>query len=228
MPSFVRVHIVTRGTMAYKRYNTNRLKVMGISENSTLGRCLGAHVGGCGTNVRSVSGEISSYQCKTESVVGSPRTDRTSRSRADRRPPSSAAMRTAQCTSNPPHAAEKRRSRRARAASGLSTVGELRARGSVLWLVFAPLFDPVLVLLDPGLEQCVANCKARPWEPHKYASEEEQGAKLPFLLSWVSEYYTRDGDMSRAGHEALFRGYPGAKHRIRQLPDEGLSFLEEE
>jgi adenylate kinase family enzyme len=89
-------------------------------------------------------------------------------------------------------------------------------------------FDPVLVLLDPGLEQCVANCKARPWEPHKYASEEEQGAKLPFLLSWVAEYYARDGDMSCAGHEALFRGYPGAKHRLRQLPDEGLSFLEEE
>lgn len=87
-------------------------------------------------------------------------------------------------------------------------------------------FGPVLVFMDPGLEQCVANCKARPWEPHKYASNEEQEAKLPFLLSWVAEYYTRDGDMSRAGHEALFSGYSGAKHWLRQVPDERLSFLE--
>ncbi len=53
---------------------------------------------------------------------------RTSLSRADRRPPSSAAMRTAQCTSNPSHAAEKRRSRRSKAASGLSLCSKGRAR----------------------------------------------------------------------------------------------------
>ncbi len=77
---------------------------------------------------------------------------------------------------------------------------------------------PQLVFLDPGLESCLANCRARPWEPHKYRSKEEQDRHLDFLLSWVAEYYRRDGDMSLERHQALFDRYRGPKQRVRGLP----------
>ncbi len=77
-------------------------------------------------------------------------------------------------------------------------------------------FSPLLILLDPGMDRCVANCRERPWEPHKFASRAEQDQKLPFLLNWVREYYTRDGLMSLQAHEALFDTYGGPKRRLRQ------------
>jgi len=80
-------------------------------------------------------------------------------------------------------------------------------------------FAPRLIFLDPGLEACLANCSVRPWEPHKYASQEEQDEKLAFLLSWVREYYVRDGDVSRAAHIGLFEAYQGDKQRISAQVD---------
>lgn len=79
-------------------------------------------------------------------------------------------------------------------------------------------YGPELIFLNPGLSQCLSNCRARPWEDHKYASKEEQDSKLEFLLQWVADYYTRDGDMSLAGHEALFEHYSGPKRVVRELP----------
>jgi adenylate kinase family enzyme len=73
---------------------------------------------------------------------------------------------------------------------------------------------PILLFIDPGVDACLANCRRRPWEPHKYASKDEQDQQLEFLLSWVREYYTRDGDLSLAAHQALFDGYRGAKLRL--------------
>jgi adenylate kinase family enzyme len=73
---------------------------------------------------------------------------------------------------------------------------------------------PELYFLDPGEAACLANCRARPWEPHKYASREAQDAMLAPLLAWVSAYYTRDGDMSLAGHRAIFDAYAGMKYRV--------------
>lgn len=78
---------------------------------------------------------------------------------------------------------------------------------------------PQLVLLDPGVEACLANCRSRDWEPHKYPSREEQDARLASLLDWVGAYYTREGDMSLAAHRALFAAYRGPKAELRQLPD---------
>jgi adenylate kinase family enzyme len=75
--------------------------------------------------------------------------------------------------------------------------------------------SPLLLFLNPGEEQCLANCRARPWELHKYASKQEQDERLAFLLSWVREYYTRDGDMSLSGHRACFDAYSGAKVELR-------------
>ena len=84
-------------------------------------------------------------------------------------------------------------------------------------------YRPLLLLLDPGMDQCLANCRARPWEPHKYKSRAEQNRKLGALLAWVEEYYHRDGEMSLQTHEALFEAYRGPKQRLSRLP--GPDFL---
>jgi adenylate kinase family enzyme len=74
--------------------------------------------------------------------------------------------------------------------------------------------SPILLFVDPGVDECLANCRRRPWEPHKYASKAEQDEKLSFLLSWVREYYTRADDLSLTAHQALFESYRGPKLRL--------------
>jgi len=81
-------------------------------------------------------------------------------------------------------------------------------------------FRPQLVFLDPGVERCTLHCRSRPWERHKYASKEEQDKYLDFLLNWVSEYYTREGDMSHREHLALYEGYAGPKQRLTEPVEE--------
>jgi hypothetical protein len=63
---------------------------------------------------------------------------------------------------------------------------------------------PHLLFLDPRLEQCVLNCRARLWEPHKYRSSNGQNERLAFLIDWVKDYYVRDDELSRVGHQAFF------------------------
>jgi adenylate kinase family enzyme len=72
-------------------------------------------------------------------------------------------------------------------------------------------FATELRFLNPGIDACVRNCRARPFEPHKYASMEEQNARLDFLLSWVREYAVRQDEYSLAAHCRLFDAFPGAK-----------------
>lgn len=79
-------------------------------------------------------------------------------------------------------------------------------------------YAPLLIFLNPGKAQCIANCRNRSWEPHKYSSKEEQDKHLDFLLTWVDEYYTRDGDMALAAHQACFGSYPGRKIEVPELP----------
>lgn len=83
-------------------------------------------------------------------------------------------------------------------------------------------FQPLLIFLNPGYESCAANCRERPWEPHKYASRQEQDANLAFLLSWVAEYYTREGPMSLQAHREVFAGYTGPKVELQRVPPLGL------
>lgn len=68
-----------------------------------------------------------------------------------------------------------------------------------------------LIFLNPGVEACVVNCKARPWEPHKYESREAQDANLRMLIDWVREYETRDDEFSLREHRRLFDAHPGPK-----------------
>jgi adenylate kinase family enzyme len=77
---------------------------------------------------------------------------------------------------------------------------------------------PELVFLDPGEDVCLANCRARPWEPRKFASPQAQDAFLEPLLAWVSAYYTRDDDLSLARHRALFDAYDGPKRCLTSYP----------
>ena len=79
-------------------------------------------------------------------------------------------------------------------------------------------FQPLLIFLNPGLDGCTANCLARPWEPHKYASKQDQDANLDFLLGWVADYYTRDGPMSLRAHQAVFASYAGRKVALQHVP----------
>jgi adenylate kinase family enzyme len=79
-------------------------------------------------------------------------------------------------------------------------------------------FAPRLLFLNPGEQQCLENCRARPWEPHKYASKDEQDRRRDFLLSWVSQYYTRGGEMSLSAHSACFNAYTGEREELRFLP----------
>lgn len=68
-----------------------------------------------------------------------------------------------------------------------------------------------LVFLNPGLEACLANNLRRPWEPHKYASMEEQDAMLANLQAWVAGYYERDDAWSFKAHRQVFDEFAGPK-----------------
>jgi adenylate kinase family enzyme len=76
---------------------------------------------------------------------------------------------------------------------------------------------PELLVLDPGVEQCIDNCRSRPLEPHKYSTKEEQDKHLAFLLEWVAEYYARDDDMSLLAHKRVYDQYQGAKQWLSSL-----------
>jgi len=73
---------------------------------------------------------------------------------------------------------------------------------------------PQLIFLNPGETVCLENCRERPWEPHKYASKEDQDTQLETLLAWVSSYYCREDEMSFKGHRNLFENYDGPKREI--------------
>ena len=71
-----------------------------------------------------------------------------------------------------------------------------------------------IVFLNPGEATCLANCRARPWEPNKYLTQAEQDAKLAFLLDWVRGYYSRTDDLSLQAHRRLFESFNGAKQEV--------------
>lgn len=72
-----------------------------------------------------------------------------------------------------------------------------------------------LLFLNPGLEACLANARARPWEPHKYPSKAAQDANLEMLLGWIREYETRADELSLRAHRALFDAFAGEKRELR-------------
>ena len=79
-------------------------------------------------------------------------------------------------------------------------------------------FRPQLIWLDPGIEACLTNCRSRPWEPHKYASANEQDERLHFLLGWVVGYDEREGELGRADHRECFLSYEGRRTHWIERP----------
>jgi adenylate kinase family enzyme len=72
-----------------------------------------------------------------------------------------------------------------------------------------------MIFLNPGIEACVENCRARPWEPHKYENREAQDANLPMLIPWVRRYETREDECSLSAHRELFDMHQGRKVECR-------------
>jgi adenylate kinase family enzyme len=94
------------------------------------------------------------------------------------------------------------------------------AEGCYAVLVRATLaYSPVLLFLEPGVEACLANCRSRPWEPHKYESKQAQDQRLDSLLTWVREYYSRAGGLSLTAHQVLFDDYHGPKYKFTARVD---------
>lgn len=69
----------------------------------------------------------------------------------------------------------------------------------------------VLFFLNPGVDVCLAHCRARPWEPDKFASPNEQDAGLEFLLEWVREYETRSDEFGLVEHLRVYERFDGRK-----------------
>jgi adenylate kinase family enzyme len=75
-----------------------------------------------------------------------------------------------------------------------------------------------LIFLNPGVETCVAHCRARPWEPDKFPSPREQHDNLENLIAWVRSYPTREDAYGLRRHRELFEAFPGRKRELTQ-PD---------
>jgi len=74
-----------------------------------------------------------------------------------------------------------------------------------------------MYFLNPGIETCVRNNISRPWEPHKYASEEAQSHNLKMLQIWVKEYEARTDEYSLSCHRKIFESFAGEKQEITSL-----------
>ena len=78
-------------------------------------------------------------------------------------------------------------------------------------LTLVMTFAIKIIFLNPGVDVCIENCKNRPWEPHKYASMDEQNENLDMLLNWVKEYISRTDEFSFKSHKILYESFQGEK-----------------
>ncbi|MGY5453005.1 shikimate kinase [Agarivorans sp. MS3-6] len=68
-----------------------------------------------------------------------------------------------------------------------------------------------IIFMNLPIEDCIANAKARPWEPHKYESKEAQDNNLDMLISWIAQYSERTDTFSKSSHQAFYDHYRGKK-----------------
>ncbi|MDM7862318.1 AAA family ATPase [Alteromonas sp. ASW11-36] len=71
-----------------------------------------------------------------------------------------------------------------------------------------------LVFMNLPIEACIANARARPWEPHKYPSKAEQDANLAMLIEWIEQYATRTDEFSQCRHQQLYDDFGGSKTMV--------------
>ncbi len=60
-----------------------------------------------------------------------------------------------------------------------------------------------IIFLNLAVEDCIANAKQRPWEPHKYASKKAQDANLAMLIGWIAQYAERSDAFSKSAHTVV-------------------------
>lgn len=82
------------------------------------------------------------------------------------------------------------------------------------WIAYLTPFCTQLVFLNPGVQHCLAHNEMRPWEPHKYASIEEQNTMLTQLQNWVKQYHERDDVCSYVWHRRVFDQFAGNKREL--------------
>lgn len=68
-----------------------------------------------------------------------------------------------------------------------------------------------IIFMNLPVEMCIANAKARPWEPHKYDSKEAQDKNLDMLVDWISQYSKRTDTFSYSAHSHFYEQYSGKK-----------------
>lgn len=68
-----------------------------------------------------------------------------------------------------------------------------------------------VVFMDLSIEQCIANARNRPWEPHKYESKEAQDANLDMLINWIKDYRVRSDTFSYESHRRFYASFQGKK-----------------
>lgn len=71
-----------------------------------------------------------------------------------------------------------------------------------------------LLFLNPGVEACLAHCRARPWERDKFPTRQAQDALLAGLLDWVARYDERDDEYGLRRHRAVFDAFAGPKREL--------------
>jgi adenylate kinase family enzyme len=92
------------------------------------------------------------------------------------------------------------------------------------WVIegcYADLIEPLcdqatqIIFMDLSTEECVSNAKNRPWEPHKYASKQQQDENIAMLIDWIHGYETRQDTFSKQAHRALYDQFYGLKKIIK-------------
>lgn len=93
------------------------------------------------------------------------------------------------------------------------------------WIIegcYSDIIEPVLldceelIFLNPGVEACIAHCRARPWEPEKFNSSDEQDENLESLIEWVRSYETRGDEYGLRSHRELYESFQGKKREFIQ------------
>ncbi len=114
----------------------------------------------------------------------------------------------------PPERREATESRRDIAAF-TETHGGWIIEGCYAGLLTLPLsLCTKLLFLNPGVDACIENALARPWEPHKYPSRQAQDANLEMLVNWIRQYDTRSDEFSFAAHREVFFAFDGSKAEL--------------
>lgn len=78
-------------------------------------------------------------------------------------------------------------------------------------LSYITKYSTEMIFINPGTDACIANCKNRPWEPHKYESKKAQDANLYMLIDWIKQYTKRTDEFSLKAHRELFDNFTGNK-----------------